>query len=470
MQYQHFRRSGIKNLDYFSDDNVDPTNPDPSVVVHVRNLCPKATEADLLEALTHFGTIAYTTVMTNKRMALVEFELSSAQNCVQYAQNNPIYVAGQPALFNYSTSKMIQRIGLESEHPNSVLVLTVYNAQYPINVDVIHTICESHGQVLRIAIIRRTMLQALVEFDSVESARKAKYVLNGADIYSGCCTLKAEFGKPDHVKVTRNDQDQCDYTLPAGKWRLICYNQYPPHYGPPVGRMGYGGPGMMPGTSPGYGGPVVMVYGIDQEKWNCDKLFNLMCLYGNVLRIKFMKSKVDTAMVQMGDAQQMQAAIDFLHGTAVFDTKPSKQTSLHDIRDPFDLPDGSPSFRDYTRSRNQRFSTAEAASRNRIVRPTKVLHWFNAPGDALAPEKIVIFPMKSDRSSSGIIEFDTVEHAVEALIKCNHTPVESPCKPRCVLFVFQSSLRTDVFLVGKIPYIFKLAFASGRDGKEYRNI
>lgn len=45
------------------------------MVVHVRNLSPKATEADLLEALSHFGTISYATVMPNKRMALVEFEV-----------------------------------------------------------------------------------------------------------------------------------------------------------------------------------------------------------------------------------------------------------------------------------------------------------------------------------------------------------------------------------------------------------
>lgn len=60
---------------YRRDDNVDPTNPDPSIVVHVRNLSPKATEADLLEALSHFGPISYATCMPGKRMALVEFEV-----------------------------------------------------------------------------------------------------------------------------------------------------------------------------------------------------------------------------------------------------------------------------------------------------------------------------------------------------------------------------------------------------------
>lgn len=66
--------------------------------------------------------------------------MEGARACVVYAQTNQIYVAGQAALFNYSTSKMIQRLGLESENPNHVLILTIYNAQYPINVEVIHQV------------------------------------------------------------------------------------------------------------------------------------------------------------------------------------------------------------------------------------------------------------------------------------------------------------------------------------------
>lgn len=70
-----------------------------------------------------------------------------------------------------------------------------------------------------------------------------------------------------------------------------------------------------------------------------------------------------------------------------FFCRPSKQPTLHDIRDPFDLPDGTPSFKDYTGSRNQRFVSPESASRNRIVRPTNVLHWFNAPA-SMAEERL----------------------------------------------------------------------------------
>ena len=61
---------------------------------------------------------------------------------------------------------------------------------------------------------------------------------------------------------------------------------------PPPSFRGYGGPNMTsPRTQmrgpPGAvaGGCVIMVYGLDADKMNCDRLFNLLCCYGNVLRV-----------------------------------------------------------------------------------------------------------------------------------------------------------------------------------------
>ncbi|KHN84048.1 Heterogeneous nuclear ribonucleoprotein L [Toxocara canis] len=180
-------------------------------------------------------------------------------------------------------------------------------------------------------------------------------------------------------------------------------------------------------------------------------------------KIKFMKSKPDTCMAQMGNVREVYTTIENLHGTTIFGQKialrPSKQQVLHEIRDPFTLPDGTPSFRDYVGSRNQRYTTPELAARNRIVKPTNVLHWFNAPvtmtedklkelfadGGAATPKSVTVFPQRSERSSSGICEFESTEQAVEAILLANHTPVKSP--------------------VGKVPYIVKLAFAAGRDEK-----
>ncbi|CAJ0579375.1 unnamed protein product, partial [Mesorhabditis spiculigera] len=504
------------------DPNVDPMNPQPSAVIHIRNLNFKATEADLLEALQGFGRIAYATVMPNKRMALVEFEtLEAATKCVYFAAEKMINIAGYPALFNFSTSPTIQRLGLECEVPNHVIVISISNVQYPITVNVIRDICAPHGDVLKIAIIRKACLQVLVQFDTIESARKAKYALNGADIYSGCCTLKVEFGRPETVKVTRNDETQFDYTRPdldsnpntvhfqPTRAPLIggpMSNQMHPHPGasvhydnqlPPFGYSDqqyttpaprnpgfadnygrdhlempentaiypdYNKPPMMgrsldpraqnyysegdnnrQQSNDAFGGTtVLMIYGINHDSFNCDKLFNILCQYGNVDRIKFMHSKEDTVMVQMGHTFQVISALQFLQGAELFGCKltlrPSKQWEVVLTGRGFDLPDQTPSFRDFSTSKHQRYTTQALAARNRACSPTKIIHWFNAPvcldeqgiidlfqnAGGPVPRSVRVNQARSEKSHSGTAEFATVVEATEALAIANHTPIQAP--------------------------------------------
>ena len=39
--------------------------------------------------------------------------------------------------------------------------------------------------------------------------------------------------------------------------------------------------------------PVIMVYNLDAERFNCKRLFNLMSLYGNVNKINFIRETFD---------------------------------------------------------------------------------------------------------------------------------------------------------------------------------
>lgn len=76
-------------------------------------------------------------MMPFKRQALVEFEnIDSAKECVTFAADEPVYIAGQQAFFNYSTSKRITRPG-NTDDPsggNKVLLLSIQNPLYPITV------------------------------------------------------------------------------------------------------------------------------------------------------------------------------------------------------------------------------------------------------------------------------------------------------------------------------------------------
>ncbi|XP_039279502.1 heterogeneous nuclear ribonucleoprotein L isoform X3 [Nilaparvata lugens] len=453
------------------------------------------------------------------------------------------------------------------EKPNHVLLFTVINPAYPITVDVIHTICTPIGQVLRIVIFKKNGVQAMVEFDSVETAKRAKENLHGADIYSGCCTLKIEYAKPTKLNVSKNDIESWDYTNPnlgecdprwngdkqkrrkqvesvgnrpaplladprfgagpqpfrggndgmRGPGNFLDYDEpgfhgesgfgdhfaerYPPgpmerlnnrgymmgaQAGPPPphGREplvgAHGGPPAIRGTFAGAttgapplaahgppgadasnsGGAVMMVYGLNKEKSNPDILFNLFCLYGNVVRVKFLKTKEGCAMIQMGDNLAVERCIWYLNNKTVLGSRIqlgfSKQAYLSDVVQPYTLPDSSFSFKDFMGNKNNRFINPAMAVKNRIQGPSKILHFFNTPPnvkedtlfevfenfDAPKPKTIKLFPMKGDKSSTGLMEFDDVTEAIDALVLCNHASIKNHG--------------------GRFPYVMKLCFSSNR--------
>uniref|UniRef100_A0A671WX56 Heteroous nuclear ribonucleoprotein L n=1 Tax=Sparus aurata TaxID=8175 RepID=A0A671WX56_SPAAU len=423
----------------------DPHKPLPSPVVHIRGLVDGIMEADLVEALQEFGAISYVVMMPKKRQALVEYEdMNGSCNAVTYAAENQVYIAGHPAFINYSTSQKISRPGDsdDTRSVNNVLLLTIINPIYPITTDVLYTICNNCGPVQRIVIFRKNGVQAM----------RAKASLNGADIYSGCCTLKIEYAKPARLNVFKNDQDTWDYTNPNLSGPQGGYHGYnDDNYGPPPPhRMGQRyGPGYGP-PPPEYGphadSPVLMVYGLEPSKINADKVFNIFCLYGNVERIKFMKSKPGAAMVEMGDCYSVDRAITHLNNNFLFGQKLNVCVSKQQAIVPgqcYQLEDNTSSFKDFHGSRNNRFTSPEQAAKNRIQHPSNVLHFFNAQPDISveifnqvcdelgikSPTSVKLFTGKSERSSSGLLEWESINDAMEALALMNHYQMKNPSGP-----------------------------------------
>ncbi|KPU76481.1 uncharacterized protein Dana_GF13176, isoform K [Drosophila ananassae] len=406
----------------------------------------------------------------------------------------------QQALMNKSNDDL-RRKRPETTRPNHILLFTIINPFYPITVDVLHKICHPHGQVLRIVIFKKNGVQAMVEFDNLDAATRARENLNGADIYAGCCTLKIDYAKPEKLNVYKNEPDTSwDYTLSTvkeignGRSPLLQEPLYePPLLGPGAAFPPFGAPEYHPTTPENWKGAaihptglmkepagvvagrnapvaftqqgqaqgaVMMVYGLDHDTSNTDKLFNLVCLYGNVARIKFLKTKEGTAMVQMGDSVAVERCVQHLNNIPVgtggkIQIAFSKQNFLSEVINPFLLPDHSPSFKEYTGSKNNRFLSPAQASKNRIQPPSKILHFFNTP-PGLTEDQLIgifnikdvpatsvrLFPLKTERSSSGLIEFPNISQAVLAIMKCNHLPIEGKGT--------------------KFPFIMKLCFSSSK--------
>jgi heterogeneous nuclear ribonucleoprotein L len=203
---------------------------------------------------------------------------------------------------------------------------------------------------------------------------------------------------------------------------------------------------------------VLMVYGLVCERMTCTKLFNLLCLYGNVIRIKFLKSKDGSAMVQMGDREGCERACRLLNDSKLYGSKIqisfSKQPYLQPVLSPFTMFDGSPSFMDFSTNRNNRYTTPGAAAKIRITGPTNILYFYNAPhsldestliqtfldAGTTVPVKTNMLPAKSEKSSRGCVYFEDVEGASEALMVINNSKIKNPSAP------------------GGAPYVLKLTF------------
>ncbi|KOB77047.1 Heterogeneous nuclear ribonucleoprotein L, partial [Operophtera brumata] len=183
--------------------------------------------------------------------------------------------------------------------------------------------------------------------------------------------------------------------------------------GPPPGMMKdrHGPPPPHHPGGPPQQGAVMMVYGLDPQTANADRLFNLF----------------------------------------------SKQAYLSEVMNPYPLPDKSPSFKDYVGNKNNRFLTPASIHKNRIQPPSKVRSDDPVPAagqeslvqgqqeqplphagllpqeqdtaavqgknriqppskvfkdyDVTPPHTISKFPLKSERSSSGLMEFTNISQS-----------------------------------------------------------
>lgn len=95
-------------------------------------------------------------------------------------------------------------------------------------------------------------------------------------------------------------------------------------------------------------------------------------------QIKFLKTKEGAAMIQMGDGMAVERCVQHLNNAPMFNSKNrlqlgySKQPFLSDVANPFTLPDGSPSFKDFIGNKHNRFINPAMSMKNRIQSPSRV--------------------------------------------------------------------------------------------------
>lgn len=154
-------------------------------------------------------------------------------------------------------------------------------------------------------------------------------------------------------------------------------------------------------------------------------------VYGDVIRVKILFNKKDSALIQMAEPQQAQLALSHLDKIKVYG-KPVRVTpSKHHI---VQLPkDGQPDAgltKDYINSPLHRFKKPGSKNYQNIYPPSATLHLSNIPPtvseeqirEAFAATGGAVMAFKffpKDRKMA-LIQMGTVEEAVTALIKMHN--------------------------------------------------
>ncbi|KAJ6920273.1 polypyrimidine tract-binding protein [Populus alba x Populus x berolinensis] len=410
---------------------------EPSKVIHVRNVGHEISENDLLQLFQPFGVITKLVMLRAKNQALLQMQdVPSAINALQYYTDVQPTIRGRNVYVQFSSHQelttMDQNTQGRGEEPNRILLITIHHMQYPITVDVLHQVFSPHGFVEKMVTFQKSAgFQALIQYQSRQSAVQARTSLQGRNIYDGCCQLDIQFSNLDELQVNYNNDSSRDFTNPNLPSEQKARSSQP-SYGDAVGypqmpnaaaiAAAFGG-GLPPGISGTNDRCTILVSNLNPDRIDEDKLFNLFSLYGNIVRIKLLRNKPDHALVQMGDGFQAELAVHFLKGAMLFGKRLEVNFSKHP-----NITQGADTH-EYMHSNLNRFNRNAAKNYRYCCSPTKMIHLSTLP-QVITEDEIVslveehgtvvntkLFEMNGKKQA--LVLFETEEEATEALV-CKH--------------------------------------------------
>ncbi|XP_055905149.1 polypyrimidine tract-binding protein 3 isoform X4 [Eupeodes corollae] len=458
----------------------------PSKVIHLRNIPNESSEPDVISLGIPFGRVTNVLVLKGKNQAFLEMadEVSATAMVTCYTHNPPqmrgrmVYVQfsnhrelktdqshtiGSTALVPVSASDYIkiqspgsgsplplcgatategsQTVMLNNSNsttqggPNTVLRVIVESLLYPVSLDILHQIFQRFGKVLKIVTFtKNNSFQALIQYPDAQSAQHAKNILDGQNIYNGCCTLRIDNSKLTALNVKYNNDKSRDFTNPslppgepgadlipqagglvnANDLLLIAARQRPALTGDKLVN-GLGAPGVLPPFALGIGtqltggyssgipslgafalansgalttatpalrgfSNVLLVSNLNEEMVTPDALFTLFGVYGDVQRVKILYNKKDSALIQMAEPQQAYLAMTHLDKLRLWGKSIRVMASKHQA---VQLPkEGQPDAgltRDYSQNPLHRFKKPGSKNYQNIYPPSATLHLSNIP-------------------------------------------------------------------------------------------
>jgi hnRNP-L/PTB/hephaestus splicing factor len=440
----------------------------------VRGLPNFTTESELASLCSPFGIPQKTLLLNNKQQAFIQMDsIDAATNLVGRYAVAPVSIRGKPIFFQFSNRTEVKTASGgssiqdgQSQTPSAILLVSVLNCRVPVTLENIHQVFKPYGDVLKIVtFVKENSFKALVQMGSIDQALNAKLLLEGKDMFQGCCHLRIGFSKLSDLSVKQNGPRSRDFSVPESfggfeqkggsfggfeqKGALFGQQQFqqqqqqqqqqtpqfqgPSYSAPPPFQGGFDAKGAFTGGPSFQGGSVLLVNNLTPGQIDCDKLFTLFGVYGDVLRVKILYNKRDTALIQFATPQQAQTAQIhlnrlFLH-TKEINVNTSKHTEVA-------LPQRDAEFesasltKDFTGSPVHRFRHRGARTTKNINPPSQVLHLSNLYEGCTEEDLKKIFVTENtgavvqffpSNRKMAYVKLDNVHEGVLALIRTHNT-------------------------------------------------
>ncbi|KAL3316230.1 Polypyrimidine tract-binding protein 1 [Cichlidogyrus casuarinus] len=455
-----------------------------SLVLHLRRLPPDVCEAEVASLAVPFGGLNNMVLSKKNGQALIEMpSLEAAKMMLRfYSQVAPPFLRSPHVAVQFSRYQNLSTNGgstqlyaainqaneaaLASTEAGPRSVLRVVVECYPHQLQLSHVLF--HQLFSRFGVIKRIIAfmgkrgagsphvilqpQALIEFENPVSAHVAKIQMHQSVFSHFGGQLLVDFSRQSHLEV-RHENTLCrDYTtkpmtdvelLGLGIAAIPADLQATFHH-PHQGILPLMSQHTIPPNNandryilPGNASPVLIVSQLNAEKVTPDALFNLFGVYGDVLRVKVMFSKRDTALVQFVDASQAVLALENLNGCPLFGHTLQCNFSRHlhiKMPPPSTAAEDCATTKDYSDCGLNRFRRVR---NNAVFAPSPVLHVSGINGQCTEEEIIDAFKedkceplqgklLQKEERRMVLLQFPSLDAAITALVTMHNKQI--PCQ------------------------------------------
>ncbi|EZG57134.1 putative polypyrimidine tract-binding protein [Gregarina niphandrodes] len=206
---------------------------------------------------------------------------------------------------------------------NKILLVTVNEVVNPVTMSMLVRLFSLYGAIEKIITFTKSgtnTYQALIQYGTKTEARDALLSLEGKMLYANSNRLEIVYSKLSELNIQHNNTKAWDFTvqqqsnngtvganmLSAGYSDILGMPKLPKE----IKEWKNNVPVMT------NGGSVLIVYHLSTQ--NIDDIFNIFSLYGVVTRIKILREKPDTALVQFSDCVYASLARYFLNLIALW--------------------------------------------------------------------------------------------------------------------------------------------------------